>query len=222
MFKNMRRRKGAKKTVASELAPTPTPPAPGAVIMSPSGVPAQATLPANFVEQLGAQFIASTALATVQADVHTLVRRFNEHLEHMAALNTALGDFRNHLVVPLREELKHLRYNTGARVEQTTSELDVIVAHLDKLMTPLLRAQGWSDERIAQYREEHGLVMREAPRAVEFAEYRESVEKIRDELGAQNARLLEEVRTLREANEALAAQNRKLSKQPDGERAHDN
>jgi len=161
----------------------------------------------QYVAQSEAQYLVATTISRMEANVGALVRRFEEHVGNQDKLNRALGDFREKLVIPLAEELKHLRYGMGAKVEQTTTELAGIVNHLDKALTAIFKAQGWSDEQISAYKTQYGLDSISAPRAAEFAAYAERIAGLREEyekLLAQNALLIEQ-------NQRLAAEIERLN-----------
>jgi uncharacterized coiled-coil protein SlyX len=144
------------------------------------------------VAQAVAEFMGNTAISRISADVSAIVKRLDEQNGHMHALNTALGEFREKLVVPLREELKFLRYNLGDKVNHTVTDLDVMVGQLDKILWGALRASGMTDEQIKAYRTEAGM-QPEAPRGFELeaqtAEREALISQVRT-LVAQNQRLL--------------------------------
>lgn len=155
-------------------------------------------LPA-MVQRMAGELIASTALSKVQADIHGLRSEAQRQAENGDKLNRAFGEFREKEIQPLREELKSLRYNMGAKVEQTTTELAAFVGRLDGIVDMLLMAQGWGPERIAEYKAQHGLDSTQAPRAAEFAAYAE-----------QQAELKGQLQALTESNQRLAEQNERL------------
>lgn len=155
-------------------------------------------------ERLANELIASTVVSRVQADIAGLRSEAQRQAENGDKLNRAFGEFREKEIQPLREELKALRYNMGAKVEQTTTELAAFVARLDGIVDMLLMAQGWKPEQIAAHKQQHGLDSIQAPRAAEFAAYAEGTAELRQqlqalsasnaELVAQNERLLDQVR----------------------------
>lgn len=149
----------------------------------------------DMVAKAAGELLAGTVMSRIQADVALIAKRLDEQNGNMHALNLALGDFREKLVVPLKAELAHLRYGMGPKVEQTTTELAMFVTHLDKVLGGILEAQGWSKERVAQYRSDTGLDSVDAPRAAEFNAYAETIESNRI-LAEQNQRLLARLQEL--------------------------
>ena len=149
----------------------------------------------SLAERLASEFIASTALSTIQADIRSMTQAMSEQNCNNAMLNSAMGEFKEKLLVPLKEELSALRYNLGAKVEQSTTELGAYVGGLEKVITVLLKAQGMSDGAIEQWKTNYGLDTVNAPRAAEFAAYREQTD---------------ELVQLRESNGVLTEQNQRL------------
>lgn len=146
------------------------------------------------------EHLPSTAYSRMHADVMAILKVTQEQNQHTHALNVAMGEFKEKLIVPLKEELAALRYNMGAKVEQTTTELSVFVTHLDKLLKLMLKAQGWSDNKIDNYREQFGLNSVDVPRAAEFNAYAAQVKELSDRCAMfadQNERLLRQIKRLK-------------------------
>jgi len=57
-------------------------------------------------------------------------------------LNSALGDFRDKTVEPIKEELAYLRYNQGARTEQNIGSMEKLVHHLQSQLNFVLQMRG--------------------------------------------------------------------------------
>ena len=152
--------------------------------------PTRQSIPA--MTTLVGEHLLGTAITRIQSDLGAIQRQMAVQGEHMHALNEALGEFREKLVVPLRQELAYLRYNLGDRVNHATTDLSVYVERLDQVLWGALRAQGLSDADIRKYREEHGM-QPEAPRGYELEAQMRELEDLRHsnaELVAQNRRLI--------------------------------
>jgi hypothetical protein len=94
------------------------------------------------VQRMMGEFLASTALARVQSDVGAIARDFAEFKGNIAKLNTTLGEFRENAILPVLKELEYLRFNSGARMEDTAGSLDKLVHHLQDQLELLLKARG--------------------------------------------------------------------------------
>lgn len=152
--------------------------------------PRQTLMPEGFtVTQLVE--LAHSVPAMLEAQ-RTIAQRFEQFVGNIAALNTALGEFKQQVMLPFREELHHLRYNTGDRMTQVCTDLDSFVSKLDQVVWGALRANGMSDDQIRRYREEHGM-QPEAPTGPELVSHLRELEALRRsnaDLVVQNQRLL--------------------------------
>jgi hypothetical protein len=134
--------------------------------------------------------------ALVQA-VTTIAGRFEQFVGNIHELNKGLQEFKRDIVVPFREELKHLRYTTGDRLNHASADLEKYVAKLDQVLWAALRAQGMSDDAIRSFRTENGMEP-ETPRGFELEMHLNEMEELRQAvrtLSAQNARLLAQLDT---------------------------
>lgn len=140
----------------------------------------------QLIEQAGDSVPALAQALTVIAE------RFETSVRSTDQLNRALGEFREAVVGPFREELRFLRFNLGDKVNHTTTNLEVMVSQLDKVIWANLRAQGFSEEKIREFRIEHGM-QPEAPKGGELelhvAEHQGLIDQVAA-LTAQNHRLL--------------------------------
>lgn len=146
----------------------------------------------KMVQALAGELHSGRQLDVIRSDMAAMRRDFSRLVENIDGLNKSLGDFRDKLVVPLKDELAHLRYNMGARVSQTVTNLDVYVAKLDKVIWGMLRAQGLSDDQIRAFRTENGMSP-ETPTGPELEMHTRYVEGLKDQVAAlvtQNERLL--------------------------------
>jgi hypothetical protein len=122
----------------------------------------------------------------------TIAERFEASVRATDAMNRALGDFVQSTVVPLREELKSLRFDLGDRVKASANDLSVYVDKLDKVIWAALRSHGLSDDQIREFRSENGM-QPEAPRGHELEAHVAEVEEMRatiESLTRQNRRLI--------------------------------
>lgn len=157
----------------------------------PAAPPEEQMTSSELVRAAGDSVPALTKAVTV------IATRFEQLVDNLHGMNRALGEFRTDVILPFREELKHLRYNTGDRLTQASTDLEKYVAGLDKILWATLRAQGMTDVQIRTYREEHGM-QPEAPTGPELALH------------------LQELEDLRESNAALVRQNQRLLARLDG------
>ena len=97
---------------------------------------------AAVVQRMMGEFLASTALARVQSDVGAIARDFAEFKGNIAKLNSSLGEFRENAIVPVLKELEYLRYNMGARTDDTAAALSKLVHHLQDQLELLLKTRG--------------------------------------------------------------------------------
>ena len=134
---------------------------------------------------------AGNSVPALAAALTTIATRFEDSVRASDALNRGLGEFRAEVIVPLREELKFLRYNLGDKVNKTTTNMEVMVDQLDKTIWGALRASGLTDAQIRTYREEHGM-QPEAPSGQELELH-----------VAQHQALLNQVAVLTEQNRRL-------------------
>lgn len=94
------------------------------------------------MQRMMGEFLASTALARVQSDVGAIARDFAEFKGNIAKLNSELGVFRETAIVPVLKELEYLRYNMGARTDDTAAALSKLVHHLQDQLELLLKTRG--------------------------------------------------------------------------------
>lgn len=136
---------------------------------------------------------AGNSVPALAAALTTIASRFEDSVRASDAMNRGLGEFRAEVIVPLREELKFLRYNLGDKVNRTTTNMEVMVDQLDKTIWGALRASGLTDAQIRTYREEHGM-QPEAPSGQELELHMTQHQGLMDQVAAlteQNRRLLE-------------------------------
>jgi hypothetical protein len=129
------------------------------------------------------------ALATAMG---IIAGRFEESVRSTDQLNRALADFKTTVMEHFRGELRFLRYNLGEKVNHTTTNLEVMVGQLDKVIWANLRAQGFSDEKIREFRIEHGM-QPEAPSGPELEMHVQQTEELLGQIAAltaQNQRLM--------------------------------
>lgn len=156
--------------------------------------PHQALVPRTEGDQRSSSEIvaaAGTLLEMGQA-LQTIAARFEQGMANVHALNVGLQEFKRDLVIPFREELKHLRYTTGDRLNKTSTDLEVYVSKLDKLLWGVMRAQGMSEAAIRTFRDENGM-QPEAPRSEELeihVDRMEAMERTIETLTKQNRRLI--------------------------------
>lgn len=116
----------------------------GAIVdsaMKVANVPTPASETQIMQRMLG-EFMASTALSRLQSDVGAIASDFRQFRENIHHLNAALGEFREQAIVPVKEELKYLRYNLGARSEDTVGSMQKLVHHLEAQLELLLKSRG--------------------------------------------------------------------------------
>lgn len=104
--------------------------------------------PASAVEA----FTAGGELARVRQDQADILMLVQGHNANLASLNKAMGDFRDQVMVPIRDELKFLRYNLGDKANVTVSQMQGILGHFDKLFVGLLKASGKDEAAISAIR----------------------------------------------------------------------
>lgn len=156
--------------------------------------PHQALVPRTEGDQRSSSEIvaaAGTLLEMGQA-LQTIAARFEQGMANVHALNVGLQEFKRDLVIPFREELKHLRYTTGDRLNKTSTDLERYVYQLDKVLWGALRSTGMSDAQIKLFREEHGMHP-EAPSSQELEAHldkTEAMERTIADLVKQNRRLI--------------------------------
>jgi hypothetical protein len=113
---------------------------------APASLPMDAptTMPVEMqvMQRMMGEFLASTALTRVQADINQLASNYQQLQTNIHTLNAGLGDFREKVMVPIRQELEYLRYNLGARVEDNVGMLDKLTKHLTEQIDLVLRAKG--------------------------------------------------------------------------------
>lgn len=151
----------------------------------------QGELPAS---ELMAQAV-QAGLPAMMTAMTTIARRFEQFVVNIDAVNRGLAEFKREVSEPLRDELKHLRYNLGDKVTLTTTNLDSMVSALDRQVWALLRASGMSDDKIREYRTEHGMNP-DAPSSQELelqANMIKGLQDTIDELKQQNERLLSQL-----------------------------
>lgn len=141
-------------------------------------------------------FTAGGEIARVRQDQADILALVKGHNANLAALNQALGDFRDKVMVPIREELKFLRYNLGDKANTTVSQMQGVLGHFDKLFVGLLKASGKDEGQIEAIRISLGIpanlpsleqLEAEGRPAVDSAAQSAAIES----LMAQNQRLIE-------------------------------
>jgi hypothetical protein len=121
-----------------------------------------------------------------------IAERFEQSVQASHQLNRGLDEFREKAIAPLQEELKYLRFNLGDKVNKTTTNMEVMVDELDKVIWGALRAGGLTDAEIRTFRTEHGMNP-EAPSGQELELHVAQTQGLLDQvaaLTAQNQRLL--------------------------------
>ena len=152
-----------------------------------------------------ADLMLANEVTRISSEVGSLARSFDKFQSNIHELNVALGQMQQKLLVPLKDELDHLRYNTGAKVEQSTTQLNAIVNHLDRQLTTVLKAAGFSSAQVAGFKEEAGIAPN-APTGEELeneVRTRELLQTSNEELIAQNQRLTAKVAGLQGQVERL-------------------
>jgi hypothetical protein len=96
----------------------------------------------QIMQRMLGEFMASTALSRLQSDVGSIAADFRQFRDNIHHLNTALGEFREQAIVPVKEELKYLRYNLGARSEDMVGSMQKLVHHLEAQIELLLKSRG--------------------------------------------------------------------------------
>lgn len=96
----------------------------------------------QLMQRMAGELIASTALSRIQSDVGAMARDFRDFKDNIARLNSELGVFREKVIVPVKEELQYIRYNLGARSDDTVGSMQKLVHHLEAQLELLLKAQG--------------------------------------------------------------------------------
>ena len=143
--------------------------------------------------RMAGEFLASTALSTIQADINAQRRQLEAFVKNVHDLNVQLGDFRAKQVEPIKRELEYLRYNLGDRSTTVLQTLEVLTSRLGRT----LEAGG---TRIPED-------LANAPSMQELlasgVKANEAVEQGSFTLIEQNKRLLEEIEKLREENTSL-------------------
>lgn len=207
-MKNLFRRRADKPAVQTEVARAePDQPREGPLAAlvptvmpeRPAGLPVNDPGARDMVERLATELISSTALSRIHSEVGSIARDLAAFKDNIGGLNLALGEMREKVLVPLREELKHLRYNLGDKVTLTTTNLDAMVNQLDKQIWAMLRAQGMTDDQIRGFRTAHGMSP-ETPSGQELETHVAEIEALREShqaLVEQNTRLIKEIEALR-------------------------
>lgn len=124
--------------------------------------------------------------------VTTIASRFEQFVGNIHALNVGLQEFKRDVMLPFRDQLNDLKYNTGDRLNHVSTDLEKYVTKLDQVMWAVLRAQGMSDDAIRSFRTEHGMTP-EAPKGFELAAHMAEFEDLKasnERLAKQNKRLL--------------------------------
>ena len=139
----------------------------------------------QLIEQAGDSVPALAQALTVIAE------RFETSVRSTDQLNRALGEFKLQIMQPFHEELRFLRFNLGDKVNQTTTNMEVMVDKLRALITAQLLAKGLTPERVQEYLIENGIDR--APSGPELevhvAEHQGLIDQVAA-LTAQNHRLL--------------------------------
>lgn len=135
---------------------------------------------------------AGMSLPALMQTMNIIAERLELNAKNTALLNTALGEFKNDVMVPFKEELKYLRHVTGDKLNHVSTDLEKYVAKLDQVLWGALRAQGMSDAAIKAYRTEYGMTP-ETPRGDEIENHIREVEEMKAtivRLTNQNRRLI--------------------------------
>jgi hypothetical protein len=139
----------------------------------------------QLIEQAGDSVPALAQALTVIAE------RFETSVRSTDQLNRALGEFKEQVMHPFREELRFLRFNLGDKVNQTTTNLEVMVAQLRTLIGAELLAKGVTPAGVQKFMVEHGIDRAPSGEELEMhqAEHQELINQVAA-LTAQNHRLL--------------------------------
>lgn len=113
--------------------------------------------PASAVQALQLGMVFGNELAALRAEQSGIRRMVEAHNENLAGVNRALGEFRDKVMAPIKEELGFLRYNLGDRANTTVSQMTGVLTHLDKLFEAIARMGGMDPGQIVQLREEMGI-----------------------------------------------------------------
>lgn len=103
---------------------------------------APAPTESQVMQRMLGEFMASTALSRVQSDIGAIAADFRQFKDNIANLNTALGEFREQAILPVKRELEYLRFNMGARTEDNIGAMSKLVHHLEGQIELLLKARG--------------------------------------------------------------------------------
>lgn len=135
---------------------------------------------------------AGESMPALVSAMQTIAERFESSVQATHALNQGLMRFRDDIVVPLREELKALKFDLVDRTRASVTDLSVYVEKLDKVIWAALRAAGKSDAEIRAFRESEGM-QPEAPRGEELEAHMREFEELKGavrNLTLQNRRLI--------------------------------
>jgi hypothetical protein len=98
--------------------------------------PAHGALVAQETRELVAQVAIAmgrqiaAAMAEVKLELKAIVNDNSVLRENMSLLNRAVGRFEENTAIPLREELKELVHDQGARVKENQTKLEVVIQAL--------------------------------------------------------------------------------------------
>lgn len=132
------------------------------------------------------------SLPALSHAVATIAQRFDQFVSNIHELNKTVGQFKNEVIGPFKEELRYLRHTTGDRLNHVSTDLEKYVAKLDQVLWGALRAQGMSDAQIREFRTETGMEP-EAPRGFEIETHMAQVAEMEatiERLACQNRRLI--------------------------------
>ena len=91
----------------------------------------------QLVQRMAGELIASTALSRMEGQVNLMSSRMDKIEANGDKLNHAFGEFKDKEIAPLRRELEHFRYNTGARTEEASTNIEVLLYKISKALDRL-------------------------------------------------------------------------------------
>lgn len=117
------------------------------VAQPPAPAPTMAT-ELQVAQRMMGEFMASTVMSRVQSDIGQLVRDFGDFKDNVGKLNSALGEFREQAINPVKRELEYLRFNMGARTEDNIGAMSKLVHHLESQIELLLKSRGVNPHQV--------------------------------------------------------------------------
>jgi len=122
--------------------------------------PRQQLITAAEAEQRTATELVAAAGSNVPAlvaAVQTIAMRFEQVADNTDKLNRAVGEFRDGVVLPLKDELRGLKYTLADSAGNSVSQLHALVAQFDKRLDLVLTMLGKTDGEKAAIRAAAGI-----------------------------------------------------------------